>query len=411
MFYWVGITRCLGKKCCGAGPKKRFESQKKFRIMKLASLPRKVMRGLPYLGKELRAIASDHTPVFIAVPRTVHIWRGAPCNAKCIMCEFGFYKDEALKAISRSRFTDDLMPRALSEIHALCGRGTLVSYMGGEPTISRDIMNWVEQAGKLGLDFRFTTNGYTMNEEMARRFVAGGLFNIGVSLESPDPKINEAIRPYKDGTVKTLRCIDLLLQERDRQKRHLSINVKTVLTDLNLESFIEIAKRYAKIDGVMCTPQMFEPHGEMPPQTKELLYIRDVDRLERITNQIRELKREGYAIHVTDQALHDMVKLYRNDTNKTSTMHGAKGEMEPSEPPCNIGTDNMWIHDGQVKLCPYHPPIGNMVTETITLKEIWKSEITRRVRSQTRACRRLCTISCLRRTPLSHKVSTFLKIA
>jgi hypothetical protein len=71
----------------------------------------------------------------------------------------------------------------------------------------------------------------------------------------------------------------------------------------------------------------------------------------------------------------------------------------------------MWIHDGQVKLCPYHPPIGNVVTETKTLKEIWNSEITRQVRAGTRACRRLCTISCLRRTPLTHKVSTFLKIA
>lgn len=35
----------------------------------------------------------------------------------------------------------------------------------------------------------------------------------------------------------------------------------------------------------------------------------------------------------------------------------------------------------------------------------------RQVREQTRACRRLCTISCLRRTPLRHKVSTFLKLA
>jgi hypothetical protein len=42
---------------------------------------------------------------------------------------------------------------------------------------------------------------------------------------------------------------------------------------------------------------------------------------------------------------------------------------------------------------------------------MWESEKTRKIRAQTRACRRLCTISCLRRTPLSHKISTFLKIA
>jgi hypothetical protein len=100
------------------------------------------------------------------------------------------------------------------------------------------------------------------------------------------------------------------------------------------------------------------------------------------------------------------------NTDHAATMHHKELEMDPSDPVCNIGTDNMWIEHGMVKLCPYHAPIGNFMTDThITLKQMWESEMTRRVREQTRACRRLCTISCLRRTPLSHKVSTFLKIA
>src|SRR6516225_7140740 len=171
--------------------------------MKISSLPRKVVRGLPYLQKELRAIVSDRTPLFIAVPRTVHIWRGAPCNAKCIMCTYGFLQGEAYRQLTNSTFTDEMMPRALDQIHELCGRGTLVSYMGGEPTTCRSLVDWAEQAARLGVDFRFTTNGYTMSEGMARRLAAAGVFNIGVSFESLDPKINEIIRPYPDGTAKT----------------------------------------------------------------------------------------------------------------------------------------------------------------------------------------------------------------
>jgi len=380
--------------------------------MKISSLPRKVMRGLPYLGKELRAIVSDRTPFFIAVPRTVHIWRNAPCNAKCIMCPYGFLKGEAYRAISSSPFTDDMMPRALDQIHELCGHGTVVSYMGGEPTTSRHLTEWIEQACRLGLDFRFTTNGYIMNEEMARRFVAAGVFNIGISLESLDPKINEIIRPYKDGTSKTLRCIELLLEERERQKKHVSLNLKTVLTAINMESFIEIVKRYGKIEGIMCTPQVFEPMDDMPPATNQMLFIKDLERLRRTMEQIRELKREGYTVHVSEQALNEMVRQCSQNQDHTATMHHKKLEMDPSEPDCNIGTDNMWIEHGMVKLCSYHAPIGNFMTdEHITLKQMWESEMTRRVRAQTRACRRLCTISCLRRTPLSHKMSTFLKIA
>ena len=284
---------------------------------------------------------------------------------------------------------------------------------GLRPTINRHIIEWVELAGKLGLDFRFTTNGYVVNEDQARRYVAAGLFNIGVSLESLDPKINEIIRPYPDGTARTLRCITLLLRERERQNKHLSINVKTVLTDINLESFLDIVRRFGKIEGVMCTPQVFEAlDDKMPEKTKNLLFIKDNDRLQRVTDQIRELKREGYTVHVTDQALADMVKQNTEDRNHTSTMHNKRLEMDPSQPECNIGTDSMWIDQGQVKLCPYHAPIGSFLAEPRpTLKQMWHSKTTRKVRAQTRACRRLCTISCLRRTPLWHKVSTFLKIA
>src|SRR5208282_3104785 len=170
--------------------------------MKLLSLPRKIVRGLPYLGKEIRATISDRTPFFIAVPRTVHIWREAPCNAKCIMCTYGYLHGEDYRKISNSPFTDEMMPQALTKIHELCGRGTLVSYLGGEPTINRHAIKWIELAGLLGLDFRFTTNGYMMSEELARRYVAANMFNIGVSLESLDPKINETIRPCPGGTAK-----------------------------------------------------------------------------------------------------------------------------------------------------------------------------------------------------------------
>ena len=379
--------------------------------MSLTALPRKVVRGSPYLAKELRAVVSDHTALFVAVPRTVHIWRGAPCNAKCIMCPYGFLRGDALRSLLSSEFTDDLMPATLRQIGELCGRGTVVSYMAGEPMLARGLVEWVEQASALKLDFRFTTNGYLMNEERARRLVAAGVFNVGVSLESLDPAINETIRPYRDGTRKTLRCIELLIDERRRQNSRVSINVKTVLTDLNLESFLEIAERYGRLDGVMVTPQPFEVLEGMPDTVRDRLSVKDLDRLRRTVERIRELKSEGYNIHVTDRALDEFVQRSGDDPAHEVTLEDNDLTMPEDAPRCNIATDNLWILDGEVKLCPHHPPIGNIVTGSETLKQLWDSDQAQRVRDQTRACRRLCTISCLRRTPLRHKVTTFLKIA
>src|SRR5690606_5163186 len=165
---------------------------------------------LPYLKKEVRAIVSDHTPFFVAIPRSVHLWRSAPCNAKCIMCEYGFAEGEDYAKISRITFTDDLMFRAIEEIHELCGRGTLISYIAGEPTVSRNIVNWVRRSSELGMDFRFTTNGYRVNQKMAADLIEAGVFNIGVSIESLNPAINEEIRPFTNGTQKTIDAIEFL---------------------------------------------------------------------------------------------------------------------------------------------------------------------------------------------------------
>jgi sulfatase maturation enzyme AslB (radical SAM superfamily) len=380
--------------------------------MKIGSLPRKLARGLPYLVKELRATVSDQTPFFTAVPRTVHLWRHAPCNGRCIMCPYGFLSGTAHHNLSQLSMPDEMMPQLLREIGELCGRGTLVSYMAGEPTLCRDLANWVELAGQLGLDFRFTTNGYSMSPDLANRFIAAGLFNIGVSLESLDPAINETIRPHTNGTAKTLRCIDHLLRAREQLRRHCSINIKTVLTDINLESFEGIVRRYAKMEGVFWTPQVFELQEGMPAAYQQRLYIRDIARLERAVGLIRQLKQEGFGIHITDTALDEMVQRYRADQDHSAEMHSQRLEMDPAAPACTIGTDNLFLCHGQVQLCPYHEPIGNVLHgDRLSLKQMWHSAACQRVRTATRQCRRLCTISCLRRTPLRHKIRTFLRIA
>jgi MoaA/NifB/PqqE/SkfB family radical SAM enzyme len=373
------------------------------------SLAAKVARGSPYLVKELRAVVSDHTPYFLAVPRVVHIWRGAPCNAKCPMCPWGYLDGAALRPYVRSDFADEQMPEALEQAAELCGRGTLVSYMGGEPMLKRGLIDWVERSATLGLDFRFTTNGYLMTEELAERLVRAGVFNIGVSLEALDPAVNEQLRPFPNGTERTLRCIELVLAERARQRTSTSVNIKTVLTDVNLEGFVEIVEHFGDREGVMVTPQLFEAMEGMPAATKELLFVKDVARLRRIIARTIELKARGYNVNATEDALEDFVKHCMDDPQQTSTMYGDGPQMAPDAPDCTIATDNLWISDGEVKLCPHHPPIGRF--GEATLKELWESEMARRIRARTRACRRLCTISCLRRTPVTHKVRTFMKLA
>ncbi|MDX1953346.1 MAG: radical SAM protein, partial [Verrucomicrobiota bacterium] len=266
--------------------------------MTISSLPRKIKRGIPYLRKEVRAIVSDHTPFFIALPRTVHLWRAAPCNAKCIMCDYGILKGEGYTKISRIVFPNDYIFKAVDQVAELSGRGTLISYMGGEPTVNPQVVEWVRRASSQGLDFRFTSNGYKIDQKLAAALVDAGMFNIGISLESIDPKINEILRPHPNGTQKTINAIEFMLAEREKQKKFVSVGIKTVLSNLNLEGFLDIVKRWGKTDGVMCTPQMFERNPNMSQEAKDMMSIKDVSRMERFVDNLRALKADGYAVHV-----------------------------------------------------------------------------------------------------------------
>jgi len=377
--------------------------------MNAISLARKVVRGFPYLVKEGRAYVSNHTPLFIAKPRVVHLWRYAPCNGRCIMCDFGFRKGEDWKALFTSPLTDEMIPKLLVQIHALGGRGTMVSYMGGEPLLSHRLMDWLDQANRLGLDFRFTSNGYNVNPETARRLVAANLFNIGISLESLDASINEIIRPIPQGTQKTIQAIELLLEEKRRVQGRLSINIKTTLTNVNLESIIDIVKRWGKVDGVVVTPQLFEAVNGMPDEIKEQLWIKDVARIEAVVRELKQLRAQGYNLNADDRTLDDFVSLYRCDSGHKSTIH-QRTVAVTDRPACYVGTENLYISQGNVQLCPSFPSLGSVLEDGPSLKEMWYSDRARKMRADMKKCRILCTLSCTRRLPFFLKVKTFLKM-
>jgi MoaA/NifB/PqqE/SkfB family radical SAM enzyme len=379
-------------------------------VMRLASLSKKMVRGLPYLAKELRVQVSEHTPLFIARPRVVHLWRHAPCNGRCVMCHYGFTRGEAYKALSVSPLTDDRLPRLLEEIREVGGHGTMVSYMGGEPLLSRGLLDWLDQAKRLKLDFRFTTNGYLVDERVAQRLVAADLFNIGVSLESLDPAINEVIRPVHQGTARTIRTIELLLEERRKQRARLSINIKCTLTQVNFASIIGVLERWGREDGVIVTPQVFEALEGMPRETRDQLWISDLNSLEATLTRLREMRDGGYHLNADDSALRNFALLYRADPDRQSTM-GHKTVEDPDRQDCHIGTDNLFIHnDGSVKLCPHYPAIGNVLHAKVRLREMWGSPLAHQVRADIRKCRALCTLSCLRGSSFRHKVRMFLKM-
>ncbi|MBA4417892.1 MAG: hypothetical protein C0392_08285 [Syntrophus sp. (in: bacteria)] len=378
--------------------------------MNALRLVRKIKSGFPYLTKEMRSIVSEKTPFFVSRPSMIHLTSYTPCNAKCIFCQWGFNNVHPFPTQSTSML-NSYIPQILHHIAELSGSGTVVSFTPiGEPFLIPSLLDWIRIAGDLRLDFRFTTNGYLLDEAMAEKVVACNPFNVGMSLESLDPDINEIIRPHKNGTLKTIRAIESLLSEKARQRSRITINIKCTLTQINLPSIIDIVKKYGKSEGVIITPQPFEILDGMPHETIDKLWITDLEQLKKVMEGVITMKNSGYHINMEESAVNDFMHQYQDDPHRVSTVERKK-VLRMEKKPCTIGNNTIFIeNDGGIKLCLYYPAVGNIVKGKTTLKQIWYGEAAAKVRNDIRNCRLLCNLSCLRQKTLRHKIKSYIKM-
>ena len=77
--------------------------------------------------------------------------------------------------------------------------------------------------------------------------------------------------------------------------------------------------------------------------------------------------------------------------------------------PCRVGMRNYFIRpDGDVEVCWYYKPIGNVTSSTA--RDIWYGEQARERRRETTACDSLCLFTCLSQKTLGDKVKMGLTL-
>jgi organic radical activating enzyme len=82
--------------------------------------------------------------------------------------------------------------RIVREAKSLSGTGFNISLSGGEPMIYKPLYETLALAHQLGVNFGFTTNGLGLTKSNCEKLLSHDPFNISVSLESVDARINES---------------------------------------------------------------------------------------------------------------------------------------------------------------------------------------------------------------------------
>jgi len=185
------------------------------------------------------------------------------CNFKCQICDF--WKEEHSPA-------DELSLEQIRLIGAKLNRlGTLiVSLAGGEPLIREDIFDVITSLNKANHFPILITNGWFVNESLARDILRAGLQEISVSVDYRDPKKHDAQRGRDGAWERAINALDLLNRHRpDKRNR---VHMISVLMEDNLEDVEELIKLSREL-GVTYMINLYswnrgsktrrEPHGKV----------------------------------------------------------------------------------------------------------------------------------------------------
>ena len=183
------------------------------------------MRGLGYAGSPLW----QRGQTYLSAPVTAHFAVTNRCPLGCRTC----YNASAAAG------TDQLSTvEAKQVLDALAGMGVFtVAFGGGEPLARPDIFDLAEHARARGLTPTMTSNGYYVDEEMARRCRV--FDHIHVSLDG----VGETYRAVRgvDGFHHADRAIRLLRRQR------IPVGVNCVVSRANFDHLHELARYLRRV--------------------------------------------------------------------------------------------------------------------------------------------------------------------
>ena len=166
-------------------------------------------------------------PKTAAERRPVTVWNiTRRCNLKCVHCYTDSdnvkYKNEMTFEEGKT-FIDDL---AEFEVPAIL-------FSGGEPTVHKNLFDWVKYAVDKGLRPTLSTNGTLIDKKMAKKIKEAGFTYVGVSLDGIG-EVNDCFRGMKGAFDLAMRGFRNLVEVGQR------VGLRLTLTRQNYQDLDKI---------------------------------------------------------------------------------------------------------------------------------------------------------------------------
>jgi MoaA/NifB/PqqE/SkfB family radical SAM enzyme len=307
----------------------------------------------------------------IKKPHSCSIVLLTQCFFKCKMCEM-WKAQEAPGTVSIEEWKS-----FISSLEGILDNQKELVFSGGEPLLHKDIFELIEYGTKRGFKTLMPSNGFLIDENVAKRLAHAGLKEIFISLDSTNPKTHDFLRGVEGAHAKVMRAFDNLAKFCP----DLRIGIICVVSGVNHHEIVDLIKwvKEAKfLSGVYfqaIAKPFFVPlddtwHAQGP---FAFLWPKQTGDIHATVEQMLQLKKENYPIHNFPLQL-EIFKTYFTDPTKRARKAA-----------CYLGDYVVNVNpQGDISLCCFMPPIGNIKKDDITT--LWYSELAKQKRVQMHCC-------------------------
>lgn len=250
---------------------------------------------------------------------------------------------------------------------------------GGEALMFKGVLDVVRHSVDRGFNTSIASNGYLVDEDMARRIADSGLKAISLSLDS----LKETTHDYLRGVEGVYRRVMDAIGYLKKYCQGIYINLCCVFYEMNQEEVVELvewANRDSRIGTINFMAAM-QPNNT-PPEDNwwqgryNSIWPKDPERTAAIIDRIIDLKKKGYKIGNPTSQLMAFQSYYR-DPNKF-----VKSKQ------CNLDRCVLVSSVGDIYLCYEFEKLGNIKNDRLI--DVWYSPKAEKVRSDIAKCTKNC---------------------
>ena len=287
------------------------------------------------------------------------------------MCEMWKAKDDPMQ-VSTAQWKS-----FIGSLDGLLDGPRELVFSGGEPLLRKDILELIKFGTEKGFKTLIPSNGYLIDEDMAKRIADSGLQETFVSLDSINAKTHDFLRGTDGAHKKVMTAFDNLR----KYCPDLRIGIITVISGVNYTEVTEVVKWVRDnsfLSGVyfqVIAKPFFVPldNNWYKQDLYGFLWPKDLEKTHGVLDELIRLRKEGYPIHNFPLQLEIFKAYFENP------------ERRARKSKCYAGNYVINLNPaGDISLCCFMEPIGNIKNDDINT--LWYSDKADLMRNRMHNC-------------------------